>query len=245
VSAKIVKSAERTLLVFEYFALVRRPATASEIETALELPQSSTSVLLRSLTELGYLEYSPAGRVYHPTVRVVAFSDWLKPALSANFLTERLDALWQKTRETVLVGRKHGDQVHYLQVAIGSEEVQFYMREGTRRPMCISASGRALLSTLSDAAIVKIARKHNAEAKTKALHVDVDHLLGVIKKIRRVGISETDPALGGERDFHAIAMLMPDATTGETFSLCVAGPRERVLARKTELIETLRKWMKP
>jgi DNA-binding IclR family transcriptional regulator len=243
VPERIVKSAERTLLVFEYFALVRRPASAAEIETALELPQSSTWVLLRSLTDLGYLEYSKETRTYCPTLRVAIFSDWLKPGLSANLVTERLEELRQKTRETVLVGRRQRHQVHYLQILPAGQEVQFYMREGTRRPLCISASGRMLLSTLSDQVVLRIAHKYNAEVKSKNLRIDENHLLTVLKQIRRTGISETDTPLDGKREIHAIATLMTGKTPTEQFSLSVAGPRERVLKRRNELIGILREWI--
>jgi DNA-binding IclR family transcriptional regulator len=240
---KLVKSAERVLLIFEYFALIRRPATASEIEVALELPQSSTSALLHSLTDLGYLEYLPEGRRYRPTVRIAIFSDWLKPSLSANLLTERLDELQKKSRETVLVGRLQGNEVHYVHILLASRNLQFYMREGTRRPLCMSAAGRALLSTLSDQSVRRITRSYNAQTKARKLRVDEDILLAMVKKIRQTGISETDPAFGGEHEIHAIATLMPRNLGTEQFTLGVAGPRDRILRRRTELITTLREWM--
>jgi len=241
---KIVKSADRTLRVLEFFALVRRPATASEIEVALDLPQSSTSVLLHSLEELGYLEYLPPGRMYRPTLRVAVLGDWLKPGLSINLMTERLDELREKTCETVMVGRQQGCYVQYVHILLPTTQgVQFYMQEGAKRPLSTSASGRVLLSALTDQAVRRIARRNNAEAKTKALRVDEDVLLASVRKVRRTGISETDAALGGEREIHAIAMTVPRKISAEQISLGIAGPRERVLKRRAELIETLRKWV--
>jgi DNA-binding IclR family transcriptional regulator len=185
----------------------------------------------------------PAGRVYLPTVRVAIFSDWLKPALSANLWTERLNDLRGKTRETVAVGRRQRNHVHYVQILLASEEIQVYMREGTKRPLCASASGRAILSSLSDPAVLRIVRRYNDELKTKALRIDEGYLLDCVQNVRRTGISETDPRLDGERGIHAIATLMPRKIEPEHFSLCVVGPKERILKRKAELIDTLRKWM--
>jgi DNA-binding IclR family transcriptional regulator len=231
------------LLIFEYFALIRRPATASEIEVALELPQSSTAALLHSLTDLGYLEYLPDGRKYRPSLRIAIFSDWLKPALSEHLLIKRLDELQKKSHETVLVGRLQGNQVHYVHIVLANRNLQFYMREGSRRPLCMSAAGRALLSTLSDQSVRRITRSYNAETKTEALRVDEDLLLATVKKIRQTGISETDSAFGGEREIHAIATLMPRNLLTEHFTLGVAGPKERILRRRNELITMLREWM--
>jgi len=61
-AAPAIKSAERVLAIFEHFRLTRSPAGASEIGRALELPQSSTSMLLRNLVRLGYLDYAAATR---------------------------------------------------------------------------------------------------------------------------------------------------------------------------------------
>ena len=50
-----IKSAERVLDVLGLFSEFRRPLRLHEISTALGYPQSSTTVLLKSLMILGYL----------------------------------------------------------------------------------------------------------------------------------------------------------------------------------------------
>jgi DNA-binding IclR family transcriptional regulator len=77
-----VKSAKRALDVFEYFASRRRPATVGEICAALTLPQSSTSLLLRSLHKLGYLRYSMRTRRYFPTDKFRALGEWIEPTIN-------------------------------------------------------------------------------------------------------------------------------------------------------------------
>ncbi|MGZ3338702.1 MAG: helix-turn-helix domain-containing protein, partial [Reyranella sp.] len=52
-----IKSAERALAILEYFQEKRRAATVGDIAGALSLPQSSTSMLVKCLVSLGYLEY--------------------------------------------------------------------------------------------------------------------------------------------------------------------------------------------
>ena len=65
----VIKSARRALEVLEYLDEVRSDASVMEIARALNYPQSSTSVLLRSLTSTGYLSYDPQRRRYAPTLR--------------------------------------------------------------------------------------------------------------------------------------------------------------------------------
>ena len=45
----IVKSAQRVIQVFEFFNDLRSGATVADVASALRIPQSSTSALLRSL----------------------------------------------------------------------------------------------------------------------------------------------------------------------------------------------------
>ena len=66
----VVKSAARVLEVCEFFASRRMPATVRDICHGLGYPQSSTSVLLKSLHTLGYLAYDAAARCYIPASRV-------------------------------------------------------------------------------------------------------------------------------------------------------------------------------
>ncbi|MFC3172791.1 IclR family transcriptional regulator [Novosphingobium bradum] len=242
-SSKIVKSAGRTILVLELFAIWRRPATASEIEAALDMPQSSTSVLLRSLIELGYLDQDPVTRRYFPTLRVAMLGDWMRSSVSEKLHAEHIDALRDATGETALVGRRLGSSVHYVQISRSGQELQYFVHEGTRRPLCSSASGRALLSLMPDSQVLRIVRRFNQAAATSAEQMSEQVLLDVIRTIRATGISETNVLLDGERDSHAIAMLMPAREGEERFSLGIAGPRERVLRHRSGQIAALRDWI--
>lgn len=239
-TARIVKSAERAVSVFEFFSRVRRPAAVSEIVDALQIPQSSASVLLRSLTELGYLECLPGTRKFRPTLRVTLLGDWLKPELPADSLTERLDSLQDRTRETVLLGRQQGCQIQYVYILRPDHGIQFYMQEGTTRPMTMSASGRALLSVLSEEAMRRIVRRNIAEAR---LRVSEDRVIESVREFHRVGFVETDSVISGDRDVHAIATLIPRKPGAEFISLAIAGPKERILKRRTELKRMLREYL--
>ena len=72
-----VKSAARTLEVFELFSERRCPLRLHDIHSALDYPQSSTTNLLKSMVMLGYLSYSRVTRTYLPTNRVALLGNWL------------------------------------------------------------------------------------------------------------------------------------------------------------------------
>lgn len=236
----IVKSSDRTLRVLEFFALVRRPATASEIKDTLGLPQSSTSLLLRSLVAQGYLEYLRPSRTFRPTVRVTMLGDWQREELFDPILSKQLDQLHEETKETIILGRLNLTSVHFIRVLRPTAEIQFYMREGSGRPLASSASGRALLSVLPEEQARKIVRRLNAEATDASKRVDEAALMKELQAIRLTGISETKFAFSGVRDAHVIAALIPRSRHADQLSVGIAGPRERVLPRREELIAALR-----
>ena len=64
------RSIKRTLEVLEYFDEENPSASVGGISKELGYPQSSTSILLKSLLNLGYLSYDDKTRTYRPTARV-------------------------------------------------------------------------------------------------------------------------------------------------------------------------------
>ena len=77
-----IKSAERVLKLFEHFAAAQQPATIKQLSEALSMPQSSTSMLVRNLVTLGYLEHRPQDRSYFPTLRLPLLGDWMTSGLN-------------------------------------------------------------------------------------------------------------------------------------------------------------------
>src|ERR1700753_2908326 len=86
----VVKSVGRTFELLAFFDEIRRPATTMEISRVLALPQSSTSVLLRSLVTLGYCTKDPTTRTYAPTARVTLLGSWLSAPLVENGVLIRM-----------------------------------------------------------------------------------------------------------------------------------------------------------
>lgn len=64
--------------MFELFAAEQRPLSISEISTEMEMPQSSTSMLIKSLVEFGYLEHVPIARTGYPTFRIALLGTWMR-----------------------------------------------------------------------------------------------------------------------------------------------------------------------
>ena len=66
----VISVTGRVFEVLEFFREMRRPLSVREIAERFDYPLSSTSVLIKSIAELGYLSYDSHVRSYSMTIRV-------------------------------------------------------------------------------------------------------------------------------------------------------------------------------
>ena len=232
-SRDVVKSAARVIHVLEYFDDVRRAASVSEIAEHHDWPISSTSVLMRSLVTLGYLDYEAGTRTHMPTTRVALLGNWIQANLFKDGqLMHLMEWLSEKTGETVVLAARNGLGVHYIQVIQATNTMRMSVRLGTVRPLCWSGSGWMLLSTLDDDTIRKLAQRHNADVAPVASpesgalslpgkRVDIAELMEVIADVRAKGYAFSAnqvTANGG-----LIAMLLPTLPGDKPLVIGLAG----------------------
>jgi DNA-binding IclR family transcriptional regulator len=235
-----IKSAQRTLAVFEYFQTHRRAATVGEVSAALGMPQSSASMLLKCLLTLGYLEYSAVTRKFRPTYRVAVLGSWLYSSLfDRGPLTDITEAIGRETRETVSLGLQNGPHMQYVHIVKSSEAVQLAIQVGTLRPMTCAAMGRVLLAPKPDAEIRAIVRRNNADARDDAHRVRESEFMVEIEEIRRQGYAESrGKMIPGA---NTIAMLVPLPSDATPLAIGVGGPMERIDARCDTILAALRR----
>lgn len=238
----VVKSAARTLEVLEFFSATRRPASVADVVEALNLPQSSASVLMRSLVTLGYLEYFAESRLFRPTLRVGLLGDWIAPALFEEPVRERLSELQKAVGETVLLARRQGAELQYVFSVQPETTVQLMVRPGLQRPMARTALGRALLSQLPSAEALRIIRRNNSDARRPEHRVDEARCLGQLRIIRETGLAESDD-FRATPDAHVVGALLPVGPDSEPLAIGVGGPVARVLRRREAIVGVLNQWL--
>src|SRR4051812_4673036 len=112
-----VKTAVRTLELFEAYAGVKRPLPLLQLAAQLKMPQSSCFALVRTLLARGYLyETEPRGG-YYPTRRMFDHAETIvanDPLL--DWITPFLNRLGTETGETIVFAKRQNTQVIYLAV---------------------------------------------------------------------------------------------------------------------------------
>ncbi len=234
---KVVKSAGRVLRILEFFDATRESASVIDVARALRVPQSSTSVLLRSMTLMGYLEYDSRSRTYRPTSRVAILGNWVNPVLvQRGGVLDTMRELCTRTGMTAVLAARNGLSAQYIHVVhaesnIGQPPI------GATRPLATSAAGQVFLSLMPDLDVAKLIRRVNAYAEQGEHIVRVPDLMGRLAEIRRRGYS---CSVSSHTPGNAtLAMLVPIAQNSLVLGL--SGPREEVESACETLVATMRR----
>lgn len=221
-----VKTAKRTLDVFEAFAAAREPLTLSDLARRIQSPISSCHGVVRTLKARGYV-YLLDKRRYYPTRKLLDLGSRISPHDPVmERLLPHLEALRKRTEETVLIGKREGDEILYVVTIESLQTIRYTLHAGTRRPLHASAVGKALLGTLPDERLVEDLRRLKLKRFTDAT-LDAEGLLTDLRKSRRRGYFVTR----GEYDTGGMGVAKAFAVQSETFAVGVAGPLERIKAK--------------
>lgn len=233
-----IKSAERTLALFELFSRKQRPFTVGHISEALKIPQASASMLLRNLTVLGYLEYDRTARTFAPSIRVALLGSWIDRRFGqVGSIGARLDRLQRKMGETAYLAIQNGAAAQYILSQHPENPDRLDVESGQYRSLTFSAPGRALLSLKPDTEVVGWVRRCNAEATEDRFKVRESDFMQLIAEVRLNGYATTDgdvtPGLG------AVAMTFTAPMGGMPLAVGVGGPISRMRRKREAVIEAL------
>jgi len=234
-----MKTATRTVAVFEAFAECRRPLTLTELAHALRVPISSCFGLVRALENRGYLHSTNAQKALYPTRRMLQTAQIIsahEPVVAR--LTPQLARLRDKTRETVILGQMHasGSKVIYLDILEGPQTVRYTAGIGDLKPLHSSAIGKALLATLPAARLDALLKKLQLTRVTAQTLTTIDALKADLEAGRTRGYQMTR----GENVADVAAIALAVTVSGRTFGVAVAGPIHRMDAEIAHYAEALR-----
>lgn len=216
----IVKSVKRTMELFEYLSECRHPVTVTNIVHVLGYPQSSASALLRSLSQLGYLSFDRYRRTYQPTLRIALSGGWVQDELfSHESLSHLIDGLYIASNgANVILAMQNGIYAQYIYLRQSKE--QYYIKPGSLRPLCRSATGRILLSRKTDEEIRKLLWRINAQ-EDQGLRTRYSDLIECLNRVRECGYAYTEGTVTVGAG--VIAVEMPTSSDQPLMALGLGG----------------------
>ena len=210
VPASVVKSAGRALQILELFDVLQRNSTVTEIAELLGYPQSSTSVLLRSLTVMGYLDYDVNDRSYITSSKVALLGHWPSSHIVGDGqLTNFMRRVNERTGQAVVLAVRNGLNAQYIHVIQATEALRLFVVKGSYRSLIKSGTGFALIADYSDSEITKLAIRINSERGDDTEAVPLKELLQEIEKVRARGFALTIDAV--TRGGGMLAMRLPSS----------------------------------
>jgi DNA-binding IclR family transcriptional regulator len=235
VTEKTVKSAVRVLAIFEVFESERRSLTISELVERLQIPQSSTSTLMKSLVAKGFVEFEAETRRYRPSVRLAFLGNWVLGSTEVIAGIHSLaQALSQRTGETILVGAENGLFMQYLSVIVSPHTLRIQLFPGLKRPLHLSGLGLMLLSLKTDPEIGRVVRRYNAEhAGETVVRRSEREVLRMVETARRQGWYETANLI--TEGAGSIATLLPLPRGQRPLAVGIGAPVSRLQSRHDQL----------
>lgn len=220
-----MKTADRTLDIFEAFAEAKKPLSLSEIARMIDTPVSSCHGLLRTLQKSGYMYALDVRRRYYPTRRLfeVGSSIALYDPIVERLATI-LDKLRDETGETVLLGQRQEKQIIYLQVLESPQMIRYAAPVGAIKPLPSTAIGKAFLGEMTDDELERFLPELEHPQVTESTITNVGQLIADIQRSRKRGYFVTR----GENIPDVMAIARTCVMDGELLAIAVAGPMHRL-----------------
>ncbi len=228
--------------MLELFSKFQTPLTIGQITRELGIPQPSTSMLVRNLVNLGYLDHEPIHRTFTPSIRIVLLGSWIGRRFSeTQSLADRLDVLQRTVKETAYIAIQNGPLGQYVMTQTSNNPDTLNVASGQYRSLTCSAFGRALLAIKPDSEIAGWVKRCNAEADDDRFRVKLPAFMKLIAEVRARGYGETagdqTPGLG------AFAMAFPSPLGNVPLAVGTGGPIQRIARKRELMINALREFV--
>ncbi|MEQ9434259.1 helix-turn-helix domain-containing protein [Hyphomonas sp.] len=233
-----VKSSLRTLDILEVFAIRQEPLSLQQLSDQLNVPQSSMSMLVKTLIERGYIERNARTRMLYPTLRVQMLGLWMvRRHKRAGKLPQLLRELSLQTGETTSLSMRNDIYVQYILVHEARNPERARIESGMLYPLACGAPGWCLLSFESAKTINAIAWRTQAEVKDphwrKTARLAPERVRETIRNGYGMSRGETDPRVSG------ISILLPSVPGAMAMAATVGGPIGRIEEKKTMILQAL------
>jgi DNA-binding IclR family transcriptional regulator len=232
-----VKTAARTLDLFEAFTGECKPLSLSDLARAIGAPVSSCFGLVKTLENRGYLYSVGARRAFYPTrkmldnVRRIAAHDPL-----ADIARPVLEVLGRQSGEAALFSRRAGDGVVYVDVIESAHKIRYAAQAGEFFPIHCSASGKAILASLPES------ERRDLVARLRLDRVTPNTITKKTALLKELAVSlERGWFVNrGEHVEDVMAIAVPVRVHGEICAMGVAGPIQRIEAKFDKHLKALR-----
>jgi DNA-binding IclR family transcriptional regulator len=225
----VIKSVRRVFEILEYFDRERRPLAAKEISNQLNYPLMSAHQLLKSMHQLGYMDFDAPNWTYMPSRSFITILDWVPDIIERETgILDFATALNRETRETINISRRIGTDVRIIHGLESVHTVGVSVAVGTTMPAGNSLTGLVALSSLNDEQFSKFLSFINNAKPHVQDWFDKQKLDDVRAELNKCGTAaKSDIMVEG---VGAVCVPVKTLANQETLVVGVVGPSHRIAA---------------
>lgn len=234
-----VKSADRVLDMFELLARWGEGMSHTALAEALDIPKSSLSQLLKTLTSRGYISFDAGSKTYRLGGRFADLARQTAQLHDLIGLAERVLAeVTERTNESSAFNLLRGDMTEVMATVSSPQRLVSHMRLGDLAPLYATSGGKVILAFLPEAMREEYLGRVVFEPITPNTLTSSADLKRQLETVRREGVAYSFE----EFTLGIIGMAMPVLSeSGHPLaSINIAMPAVRYNSRVREhIIETL------
>lgn len=221
-----VGSIEKGIRVLQAFSHARGDLSLSEIAQLSGLGKSAVQRFCHTFVTLGYLAKDPRSRRLSPSPRLLEFSFMYLHAdpfiqVASTYLLQMHEDCHEAAN---LALRLDSDVIYVVRLPSLSARLTNPL-VGGRAPLFCTASGRALLSTLTQAEVVAVLEASSPRALTPMTLTERDQILEQVAAVRRDGFTiANQECLVGEIAV-AAPVLGKDRRAVAAINICTTTPK--------------------
>jgi IclR family KDG regulon transcriptional repressor len=218
-----VQSIERAFSILEEIARNREGISLAELSKRVQLHNSTTFHLVKTMVSLGYvrqLKDSKRYRIGRPLFALAASS--LDEMEMVSLATPILEELSHETNETCHFAVQMGDQVVIVAEQRGHGVFQMTSRAGVVRPAHSTGLGKVLLAAMRPEQFERYLRHAELPPFTQKTITDKAQLSQEIDNVRRSGVAFDDGEFNTE--VRCVAVPVRDFTGQVAGAIGLSGP---------------------
>jgi len=236
-----VKSLEKALVVLRLMIEERQPLSLTEIGRKLNFGKGTVHRILATLRSHQFVRQDPKTLKYGLGFMAAEMSTALKAEdYIIKIIKPHLKKLSESCSEAISASILEFNEIRYIARFESSESLRVTIGEGTRFPAHCTATGKVLLSALSNAQLETMYEGHaNIPRLTKKSIGSLTRLLKELKQVRNENLAfDFEETLVG---VNCVARPIRDSKNEILIAISISGPISRMTKKKmlefAELLE--------
>lgn len=221
----------RGLALLELVAAAPDGAAVSDLAVRTGLDKGTTSRLLATLRDQGYVRQRATDRRYLLTSRLLRMSQAYLTQLDIREVARpHLLALRDQAHETIHLAVREGERVVYVDQLEPDRSVRHTFAVGQALPLHVTAMGRAILARMPASEREELSRRLGDDHAHDHLVADLDRWRDEVRDAARRGWATVDRG----DDVTRVAAAIVDATATPVGAVTISGPSYRMATHRDE-----------